>query len=136
MAWIASRPLWLRILIPIGLIVGVSALPFGLTYDLIGVERVTVQVESCSIDMHRPRPTRGCKGSWELADGRTVTGSISYIGRLEPGDRVEAWGNTKRATTNLTSSLLPLIPVAAVLLAAAAAIVVSLRLALRRRRAG
>jgi len=130
----ASRPLWQRILIPIGLIVAAVALPIGMTYDLVGVERVDVQVESCDFVPSGIERTYECRGSWQLADGRTATGPISSFGRLTPGERVEGWGNAKRATTSLVRSLVPLMMGGIVVLGAVAGVVVSLRLARRARR--
>ncbi|MFU8852434.1 hypothetical protein ACNAW0_15810 [Micromonospora sp. SL1-18] len=133
-ARMASRPLWQRILIPIGLLVAAVALPINMTYDLVGVERVDLQVESCDFLRSGVERTYQCRGSWQLADGRTATGSISSVGRLTPGDRVEGWGNAKRATTSLTISLVPLMMGGLVVLGAVAGIVLSLRLRWRARR--
>ncbi len=129
----AGRPRWQRLLLPL-LLVGVAlVLPVGFAKQAIKAERVTIRVEAC--DLRGPKGARACRGTWQLADGRAVSGSIDG-GLQEPGTEIRGWGNDERATATLFTWLIAPIMIGSALLAGLGAfVVVWLRLTWRARRA-
>ncbi|MFG1880465.1 hypothetical protein [Micromonospora sp. NPDC049102] len=129
-ARMARRPRWQRVAIPIVLLLALLVLPVGLGRNLIGAERVSIQVESC--DNGGPKGTQRCRGTWNMSDGRVVSGPVGG-GSLRAGERVDGWANGDRATVSLMAWLIaPLLVGSALLAAMVALAVVYLRAAAKR----
>ncbi|MET0418066.1 hypothetical protein ACGFIE_28905 [Micromonospora sp. NPDC049275] len=130
----ARRPRWQRILVPILMLLVLLVLPIGLGRNLIGAERVSIQVESC--DLGGAKATQRCRGTWSMSDGRVVTGPVGG-GAPHAGDRVDGWANGDRATISLMAWLIAPLMVGGVLLAVTVALaVVFLRAGVQRVRRG
>ncbi|MET8087036.1 hypothetical protein [Micromonospora sp. NPDC005237] len=130
----ARRPRWQRVLVPILMVLVLLVLPVGLGRNLIGAERVSIQVESC--DLGGPKATERCRGTWSMSDGRVVTGPVGG-GSPRAGEQVDGWANGERATVNLMSWLIAPLMVGSVLLAVMVALaVVFVRAAAKRARQG
>ncbi|MEU8184410.1 hypothetical protein AB0B85_03810 [Micromonospora sp. NPDC049044] len=117
----ARRPRWQRILIPILMLLAVLVMPVDIGRNLIGAERVSIQVESC--DRGGPKGTQRCRGTWTTPDGRVVTGGVGG-GSLRVGERVDGWANGKQATVSLMAWLIAPLMVGSALLAAMVALAV------------
>ncbi|MFY1617571.1 hypothetical protein [Micromonospora sp. WMMD736] len=126
----ARRPRWQRVLVPILMLLVLLVLPISLGRNLIGAERVSIQVESC--DNGGPKGTQRCRGTWNMSDGRVVSGPVGG-GSLHTGDRVDGWANGDRATASLMAwAIAPLLVGLALLAAMVALAVVFLRAAVQR----
>lgn len=133
MSRMAGRPRWQRVLVPILMVLVLLVLPIGLGRNLIGAERVSIQVESC--DLGGPKGTQRCRGTWNMSDGRVVTGPVGG-GSPRAGERVDGWANGTRATVNVMSWLIaPLIVGSVLLVVTVALAVVFLRAGAERVRA-
>lgn len=129
----ARRPRWQRVLVPILMVLALLVMPVGLGRNVIGAERVSIQVESC--DLGGPKATQRCRGTWNMSDGRVVTGPVGGGGSPRAGERVDGWANGKRATVSLMSWLIgPLMVGSALLAALVAFVVVLLRAGVQRMR--
>ncbi|WP_157563360.1 hypothetical protein [Micromonospora chokoriensis] len=130
----ARRPRWQRVLVPILLLLVVLVLPVGLGRNVIGAERVSIQVESC--DNGGPKGTQRCRGTWNMSDGRVVSGPVGG-GVPHAGDRVDGWANDDQATISLMAWLIaPLLVGSALLAAMVGLAVVFLRAGVQRVRRG
>jgi hypothetical protein len=119
----------------LGVMVGFAvAWPVGAVRKVVGLERVTIQVDSCPTTVEKNPPS--CVGSWRLRDGSTHTGSVSGTGRGDTGTVVRGWGNAHGASTGLwilaINIPVTLAPLAGLLIAT----VLLSRVVLRVRRAG
>ncbi|MEU4471581.1 hypothetical protein [Micromonospora sp. NPDC023888] len=130
----ARRPRWQRVLVLVLMVLVVLALPVGIGRNVIGAERVSIQVESC--DLGGPKATERCRGTWSMSDGRVVTGPVGG-GSPRAGERVDGWANGTRATVSLMAWLIAPLMVGSALVAAMVALaVVFLRAGVQRVRRG
>jgi disulfide bond formation protein DsbB len=138
--WLAGAPRLRRVLTlvlalaALGAMVGFAvAWPVGAVRKVVGLERVTIQVDSCPTTVEK-NPS-SCVGNWRLRDGVSYSGPISGTGRGDTGKALRGWGNTHSASTErwilAMNVVITLVPLASLMFAA----VMLFRLVLRVRRA-
>ncbi|HEX5594862.1 MAG TPA: hypothetical protein VFX61_02410 [Micromonosporaceae bacterium] len=95
----AGRPRWVRVLLVFGLLGALAAYSSTFVIKLATAERVTIQVASC--DFSGPKSTRACRGTWQLPNGTTVSGTINGAEFDDIGQEITGWGTPSAATTSL-----------------------------------